>query len=138
MRKSRKPLAERLRIGLGEALAHARGELTLRTVEHPDDPPEIPAETLIALRKEAAISQAVLAKILSTSVKTVQSWEQGKRVPSSSARRLIQVLATEPGAMCRVVKLPELTLKGFVVKSLPNGRRTLVQVNVERKVSSTA
>ena len=30
--KPRKPLAERIKAGLAEALAHAQGELTLKTV----------------------------------------------------------------------------------------------------------
>jgi putative transcriptional regulator len=127
MTSARKPFAERLKIGLEEALSHARGELTLKTIEHPDDPPEIPAKTIVALRTEAAMSQAVFAKVLSTSVKTVQSWEQGKRLPSKATRRLIELFAAEPEVVCRVVGVPSVNLKGFVVKSLSKGRRRLVQ-----------
>jgi hypothetical protein len=34
-RKVRTPFAERLRAGLEEALAHAKGGLTLKTIDHP-------------------------------------------------------------------------------------------------------
>ena len=39
--RKRKPLYERLKQGLEETIAHVRGELTLQTVEIPDEPPEI-------------------------------------------------------------------------------------------------
>ena len=39
----RKPLADRLKAGLTEALQFAKGELTLRIVQVPDPPPEIAA-----------------------------------------------------------------------------------------------
>jgi hypothetical protein len=38
-----------LKQGLEEGIAHVQGELTLRTVELPDEPPEIDGETLAAL-----------------------------------------------------------------------------------------
>ena len=43
--KTRKPFFERLKIGLEEGIAHARGELTLRTINVPEAPPEIDAKT---------------------------------------------------------------------------------------------
>ena len=124
--KARKPFAERLREGLEEALANAKGELTLKTIVHPEPPPEIDAKTLVALRTEAAMSQAVFAKMLSTSTKTVQSWEQGVRVPSMAARRLIQVFVVQSDALCRVVGLPKVKLNRFEVTSSPNGKRRVI------------
>lgn len=124
--KARKSFAERLRAGLEEALAHAKGELTLKTVEHPEPPPEIDAKTLIALRTEAAMSQAVFARMLSTSTKTVQIWEQGTRVPSMAARRLIQVFVVQPDALCQVVGLTKVKLNRFEVTSTPNGKQRIV------------
>ena len=94
--KRRKPLFERLKKGLEEGIAHAQGALTLRTVEVPDEPPEIDAKSLAALRTQAAMSQTVFAKLLNVSTKTLQSWEQGLRQPSDASRRLIQVFREEP------------------------------------------
>ena len=85
-----KPLFERLKQGLKEGIAHVQGELTLRTVEVPEEPPEIDAKSLAALRTQAAMSQAVFAKLLNVSTKTLQSWKQGVRQPSDVSRRLIQ------------------------------------------------
>jgi putative transcriptional regulator len=84
-KKQRRPLFERLRQGLNEGIAHAKGKLTLKTVEVPEQPPEIDAKTLAALRVQAAMSQGVFAKMLNVSTKTLQSWEQGVRKPSDDA-----------------------------------------------------
>jgi DNA-binding transcriptional regulator YiaG len=97
--------------------------LTLKTVQIPEPPPEIDAKTLVALREAAAMSQAVFAKVLYVSAKTVQSWEQGVRVPSMAARRLIQVFAEQPAAVCKVVGLPPVQLHGFKIVSVGSRRR---------------
>jgi putative transcriptional regulator len=123
----RKPFFERLKAGLEEGIAHARGELTLRTVEVPAAPPEIDAKTLVALREEAAMSQAVFAKVLYVSAKTVQSWEQGLRVPSRAARRLIEIFTERPAAVCEVVGLRPVQLRGFKVVPIGKGRRRIVR-----------
>jgi putative transcriptional regulator len=125
-KKQRKPLFERLKQGLNEGIAHAKGELTLRTVKVPEQPPEIDAQTLAALRHRAAMSQAVFAKMLNVSTKTLQSWEQGIRKPSDASQRLIQVFSLHPEAIYRSVGLPETPLKGVSVKTSPQGRKTIV------------
>ena len=128
--KKRPPFFERLKAGLEEVIAHERGEITLKTIVHPDVPPEIDAKTIAALRNEAAMSQAVFAKMLSTSTKTVQSWEQGTRVPSMPARRLIQVFVAEPETLFRLVGLPVMKVKGFAVKPISKGKSRIVREKV--------
>jgi putative transcriptional regulator len=105
--KTRKPLFERLQQGLTEGIQQARGELTLRTTVLPNDPPEITPAELTALRVKIEMSQAVFARVLSVSPKTVQSWEQGTRKPSASSRRLIQVIHHNPGLVFQAVGMPE-------------------------------
>jgi len=124
--KQRNPLFERLKQGLEDGIAHAKGELTLRTVELPEEPPEIDAQTLAALRDRAAMSQAVFAKMLNVSTKTLQSWEQGVRQPSDASRRLIQVFSSNPEVICRSAGLPEIHLEGVAIERLPRGRRRIV------------
>jgi putative transcriptional regulator len=96
--KSRKPLFERLKAGLEEGIRHAKGEITLKTttLELPDRPPEVGAAELIRLRLASGMSQAIFARLLNVSTKTVQSWEQGQRRPSQAALRLIQVFRHNP------------------------------------------
>ena len=99
----RKPLAARLKAGLLEGIQHAKGELTLRTVEVPSPPPEIAAAEVASLRARNGMSQAVFARVLNVSTKTVQSWEQGERKPSQAALRMLQVFRENPKFVFKVV-----------------------------------
>ena len=72
------------------------------------------------------MSQAVFAKVLYVSPKTVQSWEQGVRVPSKASRRLIHIFAEQPGVVCKVVGLRSVQFRGFKIVSLGNGKRRIV------------
>ena len=102
----REPLARRLKAGLTEAVRSARGELTLRTVRIPDPPPEIPAKEVTSLRVKTGMSQAVFARVLNVSTKTVQSWEQGERKPSHASLRMLQVFRVNPEFVIEVAGLP--------------------------------
>ena len=48
---------------------------------------------IIELRKRSKISRKELADMIGVSVRTVESWEQGARVPSKPAQKLIMQLA---------------------------------------------
>lgn len=126
--KSRRPLAERLKTSLEEAIRHAQGEIKLKTttVELPDEPPDIDAPTLAALRERSRMSQAVFARLLNVSAKTVQNWEQGVRAPSHACRRLIQVFSEHPESVCRSVGLTPITLTGVTIRKLAAGRSKIV------------
>jgi putative transcriptional regulator len=126
--KVRRPLAERLKTSLEEAIRHARGEIKLKTtvVELPDEPPEIDAATLVALRDQSRMSQAVFARLLNVSTKTVQSWEQGVRTPSHASRRLIQIYSQHPETVCQSVGLPPVKLHGVTIKKVAPGHRKIV------------
>ena len=140
--KGRKPLFERLKMGLEEAISHARGETTLRTTTYdlPEDPPEIDPETLVALRHQSMMSQAVFARLLNVSTKTVQSWEQGVRIPSHASRRLIQIYSEHPETVCQSVGIPPVTLKGVTIKKVSTGHRKIViqGTSIARKNGSKA
>ena len=87
--KARKPLFERLKTGMEEAIRHAKGEIVLKTtvVELPDPPPDVPGEEVARLRQENQLSQAAFARLLNVSTRTVQNWERGNRKPSQAALR---------------------------------------------------
>jgi putative transcriptional regulator len=102
-KSKRKPFAARLKTGLTEAIQFAKGELTLRTVEVPAPPPEIVAKDVTSLRTKAGMSQAVFARVLNVSTKTVQSWEQGDRKPSHAALRILQVFRENPKLVFKVI-----------------------------------
>jgi putative transcriptional regulator len=55
-------------------------------------PPSYSPKKILALRERYEVSQAVFAVFLNVSASTVQKWEQGQKVPSSVANRLLQVI----------------------------------------------
>ena len=123
--KSRKPLFERLKAGLEEGIAHAKGEIALKTIELPEKPPLVDADTLAALRQAAQMSQTVFARVMNVSPKTVQSWEQGTRVPSMASRRLIQVFSQRPEVVCEIVGVQPVVLTGVTIVQSGNGERRI-------------
>ena len=121
-KNTRKPLYERLKKGLEEGIQFSKGELNLRTVEVPEKPPKATAKTIVALRGQTNLSQAVFAKLLNVSKKTVQSWEQGQRTPSQASLRLIQILNEQPNVVFKIVGLsdvlPTKVVKGKRLKKI--------------------
>ncbi len=103
--KGREPLFERLRIGLEEGIRHAKGEITVKTtiLDMPDRPPKVGAEELTDIRLASGLSQAIFARMLNVSTKTVQNWELGHHKPSQAALRLIQVLRQNPSVLLEII-----------------------------------
>jgi len=56
------------------------------------------------IREQYNLSQSQFASLLGISVKTLQNWEQGRRVPRGPARVLLQVAARHPDAVWDVVR----------------------------------
>lgn len=92
------PLARQLWRSLGEAGLQARGLMSLRTTVVPKPPPVRSSAFIARARRRAGMSQAVLARYLNVSPKTVQSWEHGARVPKAGEARLLQLFAADPVA----------------------------------------
>jgi putative transcriptional regulator len=100
--KAKPSLFERLKGGLEESIEYADGNTNLRTTVVPDAPPDVSGTDVVAIRERMAVSQAVFAKVLNVSTKTVQSWEQGVRRPSQSALRLLQIVGSDPSVVLRI------------------------------------
>jgi putative transcriptional regulator len=121
----RKPLAERLKAGLQEGILYAQGKLDLRTAEIPQAPPKFSSKSVLRLRRSAGMSQAVFARLLNVSSKTVQSWEQGQRRPSQAAQRMLQVFQEQPEMVYQVVGVSQRANSG---KSKKTGVRNVLVV----------
>ncbi len=75
---------------LAEALESGdKGQLTVRQVQLPDDPPRFSAADVRAIRARLNVSQSIFARLLGVSTVLAQSWEQGTRKPSKLACRLL-------------------------------------------------
>lgn len=100
-RKPKERVADAIRDGLNEVLAHLRGEVELRTwsVQWPEVAPALNARKIVELRKSLGMPQAAFAAVLNVSVKTVQAWEQGLRKPDGATLRLLQILSEHTAVM---------------------------------------
>ncbi len=98
---------DQIKTGLEECLAHAKGELTLATVRVPAPPPRVDAKTIASVRRKLHMSQTVFAATLNVSPRTVQSWEQGLRVPNEASLRLIQIIDSNPVVVERLFSEPK-------------------------------
>ncbi len=105
MNNKNQSLFEQIKDGLEECIQFTKGELNLRTTTVPTRPPAVTARKIVALRQKLGMSQAVFARVLNVSAKTVQSWEQGERKPSQTALRLLQVLQAQPQVVCQAAGL---------------------------------
>ncbi len=83
-----------LKKGLEEFAAYKQGKITLHSelIEVPEAPVKYKAKDIKKIRAKQKMSQGFLAKYLNVSVKTVQSWESGKRVPSGPSLRLLEIV----------------------------------------------
>jgi len=86
--------SEKVKKGLEEILDYKQGKRTLRTglIELPEPPMEYRAAEIKKIREKGEYSQSVFASVLNVSVRTVQSWESGERIPSHAALRLLEIV----------------------------------------------
>jgi putative transcriptional regulator len=61
-------------------------------IEIPEPPAEYKAKDIKKIREKNHYSQGIFAKVLNVSVRTIQSWESGRRVPTHSALRLLEIV----------------------------------------------
>ncbi len=55
-----------------------------------------------AIRESTGLSQSRFAQLLGVSIRTLQEWEQGRRMPSGAARTLLMIAAKNPRALREV------------------------------------
>lgn len=85
---------EDLKEGFEDIIAYRKGKITLRSekIVIPEPPRAYTAKDIKKIREKGDYSQGIFAAILNVSIKTVQSWESGERVPSHSALRLLEII----------------------------------------------
>ncbi|MGA2327450.1 MAG: helix-turn-helix domain-containing protein [Bryobacteraceae bacterium] len=95
--KSSKPaaLGRSLARGLREAVAYERGKLKGR-VEVYNVPPAVDVR---GIREKIGLSQADFASRYGFNRRSLQDWEQGRRIPDSAARAYLLVIAPNPRAV---------------------------------------
>lgn len=91
-----KNLFKDLKASLNEAIDHAKGKKELRTTTLPRPPQKMDNAEIAEMRETLKYSQAVFARYLNVSTKTVQAWEQGIGKPSGAALKLLTIAKENP------------------------------------------
>lgn len=89
MQKNRRNIGKEILDGLNELRRGDRGRVT--TVPN-----------VAQIREATGLSQSRFAELLGVSPRTLQDWEQGRRVPSGAARTLLLMAARDPKALLAV------------------------------------
>ena len=58
--------------------------------------------SVTAAREQVGLSQSEFARLLGVSVRTLQEWEQGRRIPSGPAKTLLIIAYRNPKALLEV------------------------------------
>jgi putative transcriptional regulator len=94
-------VANRILEGLKEALAFADGTGDLRDyIVH--IPPEIDVR---AIRGRLGLTQKEFADRFGFNINTLRHWEQGRRVPEGPTRAYLTVIAREPEAVQKALRI---------------------------------
>ena len=95
MRKKRSPIIEAVRdTAKGLDKAGVLDQVTLRELDPLWLPPVEPLQPveIKRIREGAHVSQAVFARLLNTSLSTVQKWEIGQKRPAGTALKLLHLV----------------------------------------------
>lgn len=94
---------EELKAGLTAAIEHAEGKRKdLRTTTLPRPPKQLSAKEIAKVRSDLNVSQAVFARYLNISTKTVQSWEQGLGKPNGASLKLLSIAKKNPKILLEI------------------------------------
>ncbi len=95
MRRTRSPILDAVHeTALGLLNAGVMDQVTMREFDQLCLPPIEPLEPaqIKQIRVAAHVSQAVFARLLNTSVSTVQKWEIGQKRPTGTALKLLHLV----------------------------------------------
>ena len=76
---------------------------TVREVTIPE-PGEYDAKAIKAMRERLGLSQSLFAHLIGVSVILEQAWEQGRRFPTATARRIFDKIQRDPARWTRMLR----------------------------------
>jgi putative transcriptional regulator len=91
------PVGKGVIAGLKEAIAHARGEISLPTYRYPG---RVDAK---AIRSKSGLSQSEFAERYGFNLRTLQDWECGRVQPPSAVRAYLMVIDRFPETVERAL-----------------------------------
>ncbi|MBL52269.1 helix-turn-helix domain-containing protein [Alteromonas sp. AMM-1] len=99
-------LFSELSSALTEAKEHSEGKLTLKT-HQVNDVSELnisPGE-IVNIREQFNMSRGVFARLLHTSARTLENWEQGRSSPNGQAITLLKLVQRHPETLSHIAEL---------------------------------
>lgn len=88
---------DEIKLGLEQAIEYNNGKLKARKTTRSIAPLEtFTSDEIKKIRNDAGMTQALFAKYMGVSVKTVEAWEAGKNQPEGAARRLLALTREDP------------------------------------------
>lgn len=81
------------------------------TITQPEIENKVNKDYIKELRSTLGVSQAVFARALGVSVKTVEKWEQSKMNIGSASKRLVYLLTENPGLFDQLYKKEKSTME---------------------------
>lgn len=90
-------LFDEIKLGLEQAIEYNNGKLKARKTTRSIAPLEtFSSDEIKKIRIETGMTQALFAKYMGVSVKTVEAWEAGKNQPEGAARRMLALTREDP------------------------------------------
>jgi hypothetical protein len=79
---------------------------TVDGANHVEGPPAYFGFQIADIRTKLGLSRELFARLLGSSVSSVSAWEQGRREPPGSARRLLQIADAHPDLVLQILFEP--------------------------------
>ena len=100
---TKRNLFDELMQGVEDLKLERTGKVTLKTAMLEDKPrPVITAKEIVQLRETLHVSRPVFARMIRTSPRTLERWEQNKGKPDQGSATLLKLLETHP----KTLKMP--------------------------------
>lgn len=86
-----------IKLGLEQAIEYEKGTLKARKTTLSILPLDtFTSEEIKEIRNKTGLTQALFAKYMGVSIKTVEAWEAGRNQPDGAARRLLAITRANP------------------------------------------
>ena len=89
-------IGEGLLSGAMEALEYAKGQSVGVVTHHVSVPQQV---DVVAIRKKLHMSRKVFSAEFGFSIRTLEKWERGERIPEAPTRAYLTVIANNPKAV---------------------------------------
>lgn len=103
---NKRDLFTELHSALNEAKAHSQDKLTLKTYTATTPAKtNLSPEDIVRIREQFNMSRGVFARLLRTSSRTLENWEQGRSTPNEQAATLLKLVEHYPQTLDYIAEL---------------------------------